>query len=59
MGLEVYARVLVDACEIPQLWWSPEQLRQFCGSWEKCLYDVTATNFGTVESQKDRYFNMV
>jgi len=61
VGLEVYAWLLVDVWDSspPQAWWTPEHLRQFCASWEKCLYDVTATNFGAVESQKDHYFNRV
>lgn len=59
-GLEVYARLAVDLGEnFSYPWWNAEQLKQFCSSWEKCLYDITASNFGDVESQKNCYFNKV
>ncbi len=59
-GLEVYARMTVDLGEhFSYSWWNSEQFKLFCTSWEKCFYDVTATNFGAVESQKKLYFNKV
>ena len=59
-GLELYARLIVDLGEnFTYPWWTAEQLKQFCTSWEKSLYDITASSFGAVESQKKFYFNKV
>ena len=59
-GLDLYARLCVIADSgPPSFWWSVEQLKQLCSSWEWCLYDLTASRFGHAESHKKTYFNEV
>ena len=59
-GLDVCARLSVTSGEsYHPSWWSADQLKQLCVSWERSLYDLTASNFGAVESKKKDYFNDV
>lgn len=60
-GLDVYARLCVLSSEeaTPSFWWSSDQLKQLCSSWELCLHDLTASSFGEAETHKNAKFNEV